>query len=544
MHGMAATPNNGRPPRDPQARLEKLQVLKQREDEKDTPAKIRELLMQRYAGGPYTNAKFGAILKTEVDRFVGSAAPMTEANLARFERRVQKQALDLTKPPGETAADALSVTSISAYTAGQSTERGVSAGSLISSQRQAAGPMSARQGRISTPQVAAAASLDSGCQSARGAPPSEMSMPMGDSAYESPHVGAGGTALEWAVLDKLAAQMHKQDAAKQRLREVEVQKKLRDDLARQVDDVRLKREREQEDEKKYFEFQMAQEQRRAEQDAMKTDVEKEKVRVQMAARQIQIHEIRQRQEAEQKKASEEAQKLHAKIRQEEEMERKRVDDVWHMRRAQAMKALEMSNESAKLRQDRVHEQKKKDDESLGRYQQMQEERKKQAQERDDVAKAKREQMETKGLAVAAKAQANHDRLLARNAADRKAKEARDARIEEEHRQKLADQKLETQAYLLSQMREKQSKKHAEKVRLQEMRMQQEEDAKAYEALEYNREHEKRQRNVKHCSELQRQIEGKMSNAMQKRSGEVMSEVELRINKSLLERVNRALENIP
>merc|ERR1712151_970329 len=66
---------------------------------------------------------------------------------------------------------------------------------------------------------------------------------VGDAAYDSPQRVVANS-LEWSVLDKLAAQMQKQDAMRQREREVDLQNKLREDLNRQVEDSRVKLERE------------------------------------------------------------------------------------------------------------------------------------------------------------------------------------------------------------------------------------------------------------------------------------------------------------
>merc|ERR1719265_994807 len=98
------------------ARREKLQIIKRREDLKDA-------LVQKFRD-KFGSAKMpkdddlvslaSANIRREVDGFVGSSAPVTEANLARLERRLWRQAQG--KQPAD--VDSASVCSISAYTTG------------------------------------------------------------------------------------------------------------------------------------------------------------------------------------------------------------------------------------------------------------------------------------------------------------------------------------------------------------------------------------------------------------------------------------------
>eukprot|EP00435_Cladocopium_sp_Y103_P019095 s359_g4.t1 len=61
--------------------------------------------------------------------------------------------------------------------------------------------------------------------------------------------------LEWSVLDKIAAELHKQDNLRAKQREWELKQKLRQDLDRQMADERLKQERAKVEEQHYLQMQ-------------------------------------------------------------------------------------------------------------------------------------------------------------------------------------------------------------------------------------------------------------------------------------------------
>merc|ERR1719454_1379190 len=58
--------------------------------------------------------------------------------------------------------------------------------------------------------------------------------------------------FEWSKLDEYASYLHEQDAVRQRLGLVDMQKKLRADLDKQVADQRRKKQRQREEEQRYF----------------------------------------------------------------------------------------------------------------------------------------------------------------------------------------------------------------------------------------------------------------------------------------------------
>merc|ERR1712187_835828 len=84
---------------------------------------------------------------------------------------------------------------------------------------------------------------------------------VGDAAYETPRIGSNGkdinasaqdASLDWSVLDKLAAQLHKQDAARQKQNQAELQQKLKADLEKQIEDNKVRKERERIEDNKHL----------------------------------------------------------------------------------------------------------------------------------------------------------------------------------------------------------------------------------------------------------------------------------------------------
>merc|ERR1719183_2028737 len=62
--------------------------------------------------------------------------------------------------------------------------------------------------------------------------------------------------FDWAKLDEYASYLHEQDSLRQQASTVEMQRKLRMDLDKQVADQRRKKQKQREEEKRYFQNQM------------------------------------------------------------------------------------------------------------------------------------------------------------------------------------------------------------------------------------------------------------------------------------------------
>jgi len=316
--------------------------------------------------------------------------------------------------------------------------------------------------------------------------------------------------LEWAVLDKLAARMHKQDASRNRAREVELQHRFREDLTRQVADVSLKHERERMEERKFHEDQVASYQQWQAEEHAKGMMQKEKLRIQKEERDRQVEELEARRKMEKQREQSEAHKLTEKLQDEMLLEKRRVEQRAAARRDEIQKALEVSNASAQMRDDVKREQATKELKSVEEYRRLQQVREKEAMQRKESEEGKRNIRESAGAEVFEFMKAKQDGAAAKVAAERHARDNEASKAELEHQRRLKEQRVETQAYLLQQMREKQNVKQAERESRTRLRVEQETDAKAFHSSMERQGYDQRVRNMQHKAELERQIASKMA----------------------------------
>jgi len=349
--------------------------------------------------------------------------------------------------------------------------------------------------------------------------------------------------LEWAVLDKLAAQMHKQDATRQRARELELQQRLREDLGRQMADTKIKEDRVKQMDHDFLKAQTDANEKWQQDESAKEEKQKEKLRVQKEERQLQLVEVQERRDQEKTKLKQEDQEMMERIQTDMEVEKKRVEDRWAAKRDQQKKALALSNESIHIKNSAQKEQEEQEKKAYHEYHRAQELREREKQEKKDAEEAQRIKRESVGAARAEIEKHKEQQAHAKSAKERQAKDASDVQREETNQKMLADQRLHTQAYLLQQMRDKQTIKQVEVEKMRKIRQDAESDSKIFHKSEITRGNEKRGRNMEHRAQLERQIEKKMATQGPAKNSEVMSEVELRLNRNLLERVNQALSEI-
>merc|ERR1719171_1374917 len=217
------------------------------------------------------------MIGSEVDKFVGNA-DVTEANLARLERRIHKRS---TRPTDD---DKSSVSNVSAY--------------------------SMRDKPPPTPTLAQ----------------TMPSIKEGEQHFEN---------FEWSKLDEYASYLHEQDAMRQKSGVLAMQQKLRLDLDRQVADQRMKKQRQREEEQKYYMNQLVEIEQWKEMERAKAEELKEKAHKEKRDRDEQLqYERMLKDEETQRKKDEEAQ-LVEKIAREMELEKERME----MRRQQQKEAM-------------------------------------------------------------------------------------------------------------------------------------------------------------------------------------------------------------
>jgi len=217
-------------------------------------------------------------------------------------------------------------------------------------------------------------------------------------------------------------------------------------------------------------------------------------------------------------------------------DRRLAEKKLHQRRQQIQKALEMSSESAKMREDMLRQQRQQEEQSVEEYQLKKEQRQQQVQESKDKDISRRNVLESVAQERAAVEKRLEDEAVAKAKAQRAAKDKAAIEKERANQDRLTKQRLDTQAYLLSQMKEKQSIKAAEKERKREVRQTLETSTRDLEAEELRRVEDKKVQHLRHKVELEKQIAERAAIGPPK---DVLSDAELKINKKLLQSLGQA-----
>jgi len=150
---------------------------------------------------------------------------------------------------------------------------------------------------------------------------------LGDAAYTGP-------SREWGVLDRLAAQMLRQDTDKQVRKQRELQKRLKTDLERQMADSQAKQTREREHDKLFAQglveesklFRVREEQAEASR--------REKLRLERSEQLEQVKGLRARQEEQRECERLEAEQFKLQIERGLEADRQRAEQRFVQRRGQ------------------------------------------------------------------------------------------------------------------------------------------------------------------------------------------------------------------
>merc|ERR1712032_1261988 len=105
-------------------------------------------------------------------------------------------------------------------------------------------------------------------------------------------------------------------------------------------------------------------------------------------------------------------------------------------------------------------------------------------------------------------------------------------------QKLRKDRVDTQTHQIDQMREKQEARERELEQKRSIAQQIESDVIEFEREQQGRHHAARQRNLQFRMELEKQIQAKEALQVAKKDG--MNDIELRINRRLLENAQQIL----
>jgi len=438
-------------------------------------------------------------IRREVDHLLANA-PVTEANLMRLDRRINRQV------HGPQDCDAMSVGSVSSYS---------KASVRTSGAQSARGPGTGNVRRLQ----------DTGPLSARG---------IGDAGYAT-SPSNGSKPLNWAAIDKLAAKMHAEDAQKHKSKQQELQSKLRGDLDRQVIDGKRKGEKEKEDDTRFFEQQQKALGQWHEQQRLIEARAREKAAAETSERDQQLVELARRREEERAREAREAEAMQKRLAEENEADRQRAEERrQHLRRHNEL--AEKENAEAMRRRQEAKDQK---DETppvaLLADSGLQPSPQKVFRDKADREAKRFDKIAAERLAAQKRSEED---FTARAQAERQAKDQRDLAEEMSKNERLQKDRQANQAFLFQQMQEKQEKRRAEAQRKRERGTVLEQDAVAFGEEEIKRAAQTRMRQLDHRSEVEKQISLKANAPPSK---DVMSTLEARMNRAVLDKIGVQLD---
>eukprot|EP00440_Ansanella_granifera_P004888 gb/GFBE01005301.1/.p1 GENE.gb/GFBE01005301.1/~~gb/GFBE01005301.1/.p1 ORF type:complete len:510 (+),score=199.82 gb/GFBE01005301.1/:1-1530(+) len=341
---------------------------------------------------------------------------------------------------------------------------------------------------------------------------------------------------DWSKLDEYASYLHEQDALRQKLGVQALQRKLKMDLDAQVNEKLRKQNEALEEEKRYHQNSLMELERWKQQEQQREEEKHLKVQKQKQDRDDQMKYERQlKQEEEQKKKDEEA-ALVEKIVNEMEADQKRFEKKKMQTKKAMRKVFEENAEDQRKRDNAAKEAREKEAATMKEYNRILDEQEEQrAQELADRMERQASLMK--------KLQANVDGLK-KESGDGDAKRAQ-AQQEEQDRHffeaeavkqnRLAQMRVENQAYLLKQMEEKDGRKDEDKYLSQIQAQILLRDTEEYNAIEKQKVIDRKLRNAEHQKDIVRQMEYK-----QRQSVPEMSQAEIQLNRPLLELVEKTL----
>jgi hypothetical protein len=345
-----------------------------------------------------------------------------------------------------------------------------------------------------------------------------------------------GQSFDWSRLDEYASYLHEQDALRQKQGVQALQRKLRKDLDGQVAERKAKLDENLEEDRRYHNNSMVElekwkqtEQARAEELRQKLQREKRDRDEQLA------YERQLKDEAAQKKKDEESQLVDKIVNEMEaeqiRFERKKLEQKKNMR-----KVFEENMEDMKKREQAHREQQEREANAMKEYNRILDEQEEQrAEELASRMERQKSLMEKLQANVAQQAKDSGDNDAKRAAAQQEEVDRHYAEAERVKQQRLKQLRLETQAYLFKQMAEKDNKKNEEK-ELQNIQSQiLERDTEEYNEIEREKLINKRVRNFEHRKEIEGQIQSRSLQSVPE-----MSEAEIKMNRNLLNLVNRTL----
>lgn len=456
------------------ARREKLMNLKKREELKGA---LRTKLRGRFgSGGAGRAADEMSVASSHIDREIAQfadSADVTEANLGRLERRIQAKALG-------NAPSAVSTYSV--------------------------GSVGSRRSR-------SAASI----------------------AGESVLNNKAG-AYDWARLDEYASYLHEQDALRMKMGTQALQRKLRMDLDAQVKEKNDKKRATDEEERRYHQNSMVELERWKRTEQVRNEEMKAKLMREKQDRDEQLAFERQLKDEEDRKKKDEEANLVDKIVTEMEQEQLKYEKQKARYKKKMRAVFEENQRDQEQRELQRKQQEAAEAQAMRDYNRILDEQEEQRAAELANRMGRQKELMDKLLANVeqqAKSAGDNDEMRA-NAQqaemDRHYFEAESTKMS-----RLKQMRLENQAYLLKQMKEKDGRKDEEKM-LQNIQAQiLEKDTEEYQQNERQKLIDRRTQMQAHRADVEKQISMRTGNYVPD-----MSEAEIAMNKPLLHLVHRTL----
>lgn len=482
-------------------------------------------------------------IEREVQNFIRSAG-LTERNLNRLERRMEKQAA---KPDDDNMS---TVTGVSAYSM-RSTVSGVS-------------KYSENQAAEDKGDVSPGATIKKGPPAQHGGeglPKDEVKGGLGVSGMKLAPITENLTPSEmdaesacdevpWADLDKYAALLHERDAMQRKEQIFKMQGELRKDLDQQVSDSRQRKQKEKESDLSYFHSQLGEIEKWKEHEKNRIIDQKVKHQKEKEDRDEQLRYSNSLKEAEASKRLEEDRALLNKIAQELDSEKKLYDTRRKHHKEAMNKVWSQTQQEVDEKKKKFVEQQAEDTKQMNDYIAMLEQQEKKkiddSKSRLDAHASFLDTIRAAGLEEEKERELSE---TARVASEQIAANQKASSMERKKRDDLKAMRLQNQSYLFGQMKEKEDSKQKE----QDEKLMQAQylasDTAHFHSSEQQKLADKRARNLEHRRELENQIIANMKPypglAVSKRSTVTgteanMSVCEVKMNKRLVAEVKTAM----
>eukprot|EP00928_Gymnodinium_smaydae_P086848 TRINITY_DN71264_c0_g1_i1.p1 TRINITY_DN71264_c0_g1~~TRINITY_DN71264_c0_g1_i1.p1 ORF type:complete len:490 (+),score=165.19 TRINITY_DN71264_c0_g1_i1:73-1542(+) len=459
------------------SRREKLMNLRQREELKD---KLTEKFKDRFGHdsklrGPDEVSVTSTCIRREVDAFA-KKAHVSETNLNRLERRLHCKATQQ-KP----------MSTVSAY-------------SGLSKMSQRSASLSALGKSVISPS-------------------------------ECPE------AFDWSRLDEYASHLHEQDAIRQQMGVRALQKKLKLDLDQQVAEKNARQSDMTEEDRRYHQNTLVELERwKAAEQKRANDLKQKTLKEKLDRDEQLAFEQKLKSEEMQRKKHEEA-CLVEKIVTEMEGEQRKHEKKKRETKAAMRKVFQENEEDQRKRDEERRAQQQRESDAMKEYNRILDEQE-EARANEMAARMERQKqlMEQLQSNVAAQSKNAGDNDAKRANAQQAEMDRHYFEAESAKQKRLKQMRLETQAYLMRQMGEKEGRKEEERQLANIQATILEKDTEEYNHVERQKAIDKRLKNFENRQELEKQITVRAG----QRAPE-MSSAEIAMNKPLLSLVHRTLK---